>query len=62
MVIKLTKSKSKVIFKSLPNDDPKRRNPNITKANKILGWSPSFELIDGLNSTIHYFKENNEKN
>tara|TARA_B100000242_G_scaffold264352_1_gene211827 strand:- start:287 stop:934 length:648 start_codon:yes stop_codon:yes gene_type:complete len=62
LVIKLTNSDSKIVFKSLPSDDPKKRNPDIIKANKILGWNPSLELTEGLNSTINYFYKINERN
>ncbi len=56
MVIKLTKTKSKIIFKPLPKDDPKRRRPEITKAKEILNWQPSIPLEEGLKRTIEYFK------
>lgn len=55
-IIKLTNTKSKIIFKPLPQDDPKVRCPDITKAKKVLGWSPSVSLIDGLKKTIEYFR------
>lgn len=55
-IIKLTGSKSKIVFKPLPQDDPKVRCPDITKAKKMLGWSPSVSLIDGLKKTIEYFR------
>ena len=57
MVIKLTNSKSKIVFKPLPQDDPKQRQPDITKAKKHLKWEPKIELKDGLKETIKYFKE-----
>jgi len=57
-IIKLTKSKSKIIFKPLPEDDPVQRQPDISKANKILnGWKPSVPLEEGLLITIDYFKK-----
>jgi UDP-glucuronate decarboxylase len=56
MVIKLTGSKSKLIFKPLPSDDPKQRQPNITIAKEVLGWSPTIQLSEGLDKTIKYFK------
>ena len=57
-VIDLTGSKSKLIFQSLPSDDPKQRQPNISKANEILGgWNPNIQLEEGLLKTIEYFKE-----
>jgi UDP-glucuronate decarboxylase len=57
LVIKLTKSKSKIIYKDLPSDDPKQRSPDITKAKTLLNWKPKIELEEGLNHTIHYFKK-----
>lgn len=56
-VIKLTNSKSKLVFKSLPNDDPKQRQPDITLAKAKLGWKPTIELEEGLRHIINYFKE-----
>lgn len=55
-IIRATKSKSKIIHKSLPQDDPKQRKPDITKAKKILGWSPKVPLAEGMEKTIAYFK------
>lgn len=55
-VIKLTKSKSKLVFKSLPADDPKQRRPDISLAKEKLGWEPKVKLEDGLARTIEYFK------
>ncbi|MBI5417810.1 SDR family oxidoreductase [Candidatus Poribacteria bacterium] len=55
---KLTKSKSKIIFKSLPEDDPKIRQPDISKAKKILKWEPKVTLEEGLINTIEWFKQN----
>lgn len=54
-VIKLTNSNSKIAFKELPQDDPKVRQPDITKAKEILKWSPEVKLEDGLNLTIADF-------
>lgn len=56
-VISLTESKSKIIFKELPQDDPKQRQPNIELAKNILDWQPSVELESGLIKTIKYFKD-----
>jgi UDP-glucuronate decarboxylase len=56
-VLNLTNSKSKLIFKPLPLDDPRQRQPDLTKAKKELDWEPSVSLDDGLNETIKYFKK-----
>ena len=48
----------KLTFKSLPKDDPKKRNPSVILAKKILNWDPNIELEDGLLRTIEWFKEN----
>ncbi len=56
-VIKLTGSKSELIFKPLPSDDPKQRQPNITVAKEKLGWEPKVPLQEGLKHTIQYFKQ-----
>ena len=55
-VIKQTGSKSKIIYKPLPEDDPKVRQPDITKAKKILGWEPKVDRAEGLKLTIDFFK------
>ncbi|MCK9582167.1 MAG: SDR family oxidoreductase [Endomicrobiales bacterium] len=55
-IIKLTNSKSKILYKPLPIDDPKVRRPDISKAKKILKWEPKVALKDGLRETISYFK------
>jgi UDP-glucuronate decarboxylase len=56
LVIKLTSSRSKLKFKSLPEDDPRQRQPNISLAKSKLNWSPKVSLEEGLNKTITYFK------
>lgn len=56
-VIKLTGSKSKIIFKELPVDDPLQRQPDNSLAKKKLGWEPQIQLEEGLEKTIAYFKE-----
>jgi len=56
-IIKLTDSKSKIIYKPLPEDDPKQRKPDITKAKKILKWKPNLGLKEGLKKTIIWFKD-----
>ena len=55
-IIKLTKSKSKIIFEELPVNDPKVRQPDISKARKKIGWKPIINREDGLIDTIEYFK------
>ncbi len=54
-VIDLTGSKSQLVFRPLPQDDPKQRQPNIEKAREILNWEPKVQLRDGLTKTIAYF-------
>ena len=56
-IIKLTKSKSKITFKELPQDDPMQRKPVIELAKRELGWEPHIALEEGLRKTIEYFKE-----
>ncbi len=57
LIIKLTKSKSKIVYNSLPQDDPVRRKPNIDLAKKELSWEPKVGLDRGLKKTINYFKK-----
>lgn len=56
LIIELTGSKSKIINKPLPQDDPIKRKPDISLANKILNWTPKVDIKDGLKATIEYFK------
>ena len=56
LIINLTNSKSKIVNKELPLDDPIRRKPDITEAKKILKWEPSIDIEDGLKETIKYFE------
>ena len=56
-IISLTSSNSEIIFKDLPQDDPKMRRPDIDLATQKLGWSPSISLDEGLKKTINYFME-----
>jgi nucleoside-diphosphate-sugar epimerase len=56
-IIRVTGSKSKIVFKPLPQDDPKQRKPDITKAKKLLKWEPKVRLADGLVKTIEYFRK-----
>jgi dTDP-glucose 4,6-dehydratase len=55
-VLRIMDSKSKIIYESLPQDDPKVRQPNIEKAKRILGWQPKVDRAEGLKITIEYFK------
>ena len=55
-IVKLTGTKQKVVYKDLPKDDPKQRQPDITKAIKILGWEPKVSRAEGLKITYEYFK------
>ncbi|HWX13409.1 MAG TPA: SDR family NAD-dependent epimerase/dehydratase, partial [Methylocella sp.] len=54
-ILAITGSKSKLIKKPLPDDDPKQRQPDITLAETVLGWRPTIELTEGLHATIAYF-------
>lgn len=57
LCIQMTGSKSQVVFKPLPTDDPKVRKPDITRARTVLGWEPLVPLEQGLTSTIAYFRQ-----
>ena len=57
LIIKLTGSKSQIAYKSLPDDDPKQRKPDIRLAKKELGWSPEVSVEEGLRKTIEYFRQ-----
>ena len=61
LVIKLTNSKSKLIYKRLPQDDPTRRKPDISLAEKEIGWAPKIALQDGLKKTITDFEDRLKK-
>lgn len=56
-VIQITGSKSKIVFKELPEDDPKVRQPDITKARTLLGWEPKVHRMIGLKKTLEYFRQ-----
>ena len=60
LILELSNSKSKIIYRDLPEDDPKRRNPDISLAKEKLNWKPILELEGGLMKTIEYFKKINE--
>lgn len=55
-IVKLTGTKQKIIYQPLPKDDPKQRQPNISKAKQLLGWEPKVSRADGLKITYEYFK------
>jgi dTDP-glucose 4,6-dehydratase len=55
-IVRLAKSKSKIVHKELPVDDPKQRRPDITHAKQLLGWEPEVALEDGLSRTLEYFR------
>jgi len=57
IIVKMTGSSSKIVFRDLPVDDPKQRKPDITKARNILKWEPKVSLENGLEETIKYFKK-----
>jgi dTDP-glucose 4,6-dehydratase len=56
MVLKVTASKSQIVYEPLPQDDPKQRRPDITKARQLLGWEPKIDLETGLRQSLDYFK------
>jgi len=56
LIIEMTGSKSQIIYKPLPTDDPKVRQPDITRARTLLGWEPKVSLEQGLGRTIEYFR------
>jgi UDP-glucuronate decarboxylase len=56
LVLKLTGSKSKIVYRQLPQDDPRQRQPDISLAKRELDWSPKVGLEEGLEKTIRYFR------
>ena len=60
-VIDMTNSKSKIVFRPLPSDDPKKRRPDISLAKEKLSWEPKVPLSEGLEKTINYFISEMEK-
>jgi dTDP-glucose 4,6-dehydratase len=60
-VIELCDSGSRIVFKDLPIDDPRVRQPDITKARRILGWEPHVDLRTGLDRTLAYFRQRLER-
>ena len=57
-ILQVTGSQSKIVFKSLPEDDPKVRQPDISQARKLLDWEPKVNLEEGLQDTLEYFRKN----
>jgi dTDP-glucose 4,6-dehydratase len=55
-IIRATRSRSKISYQPLPQDDPKQRKPDITKAKRLLTWEPEVPLAAGLTKTIAYFR------
>ena len=56
-IIRMTGSKSKIVYRPLPTDDPKQRRPDITRARTLLKWEPKVDLEQGLVKTIEYFRK-----
>jgi nucleoside-diphosphate-sugar epimerase len=56
-IIELTGSKSRIVYRPLPEDDPKVRQPDISRARALLGWEPKVGLDEGLRKTLDYFRE-----
>ncbi|CAN5419803.1 SDR family oxidoreductase [soil metagenome] len=57
LIKELTNSKSEIVYEPLPTDDPKRRLPDISRAKKLLDWTPEKDLVEGLNTTIAWYRE-----
>ena len=56
-IIRMTGSKSRIVYRPLPTDDPRVRQPDITRARELLGWEPKVPLEEGLVKTIEYFRK-----
>jgi nucleoside-diphosphate-sugar epimerase len=56
IIVRLAKSKSEIVHRDLPVDDPKQRRPDITHARTLLGWEPEVPLEEGLSRTLEYFR------
>jgi UDP-glucuronate decarboxylase len=57
LILELTGSRSKIVHRPLPEDDPRKRRPDISEAERLLGWHPATELKEGLVKTIPYFEQ-----
>jgi nucleoside-diphosphate-sugar epimerase len=55
-IIRMTRSKSRIVYRPLPTDDPRQRRPDITRARTLLGWEPAVPLEKGLVKTVEYFR------
>jgi len=62
IIVDIVGSRSKVVYRSLPMDDPRRRRPDIERAQSVLGWSPKVSLLTGLRETIAYFDDQLRRN
>jgi UDP-glucuronate decarboxylase len=62
MIVEMTSSRSKIVYKPLPSDDPKKRRPDITLAKEKLGWEPEVPVKEGLQKTILYFEKEIKEN
>jgi dTDP-glucose 4,6-dehydratase len=62
IVLKVTGSKSEIVHRPLPQDDPKKRRPDITRARELLGWEPKIQLEEGLRRSMAYFRQAIEEN
>lgn len=60
LVVKMTRSRSEIVRRPLPEDDPRRRKPDIRRANALLGWEPQISLQEGLSETIAWFQQDQE--
>jgi UDP-glucuronate decarboxylase len=56
LILELTGSRSKIVHRPLPPDDPQKRRPDISEAERVLGWRPAISLREGLTKTIPYFE------
>jgi nucleoside-diphosphate-sugar epimerase len=56
-VLRLSGARSEIVFRPLPTDDPKVRQPNISRARALLGWEPRVELDEGLRQTIEWYRQ-----
>jgi nucleoside-diphosphate-sugar epimerase len=61
VILQLTGSKSRIVYESLPTDDPRVRKPDISRAQAVLGWNPKVELKEGIGKTIPYFQRKLEE-